>query len=165
MYQLMPATEPLSQGDILDAVPVVSWKVPGLEGVLEKTADKFTVRAVILTQACDLTEKKTVRVLVAVVHLAEDLVQKGILKGTTIRDQLTRHKVFGWYFLPGDTLLAELIVDLHALYSVPREFLDDLAQNGKRICRLVTPYREHLAQHFAATYARIALPELYKSAP
>jgi hypothetical protein len=26
---------------------------------------------------------------------------------------------------------------------------------------LITPYREHLAQHFSVTYSRIGLPEPY----
>lgn len=33
------------------------------------------------------------------------------------------------------------------------------------MCRLATPYREYLAQHFAVTYMRIALPEPYETRP
>ena len=30
-----------------------------------------------------------------------------------------------------------------------------------RVCRLVTPFREHHNQHFGVTYSRIGLPEPY----
>jgi hypothetical protein len=32
---------------------------------------------------------------------------------------------------------------------------------GYRSATIKTPYREHLAQHFAVTFSRIALPEPY----
>ena len=34
---------------------------------------------------------------------------------------------------------------------------------GGRQLRLTSPYREHLAQHFAVTYSRIELPEPYET--
>jgi hypothetical protein len=43
--------------------------------------------------------------------------------------------------------------------------LGQLIRGGKRRCRVVTPYRERLAQHFAVTYMRIALPEPYETQP
>jgi hypothetical protein len=43
--------------------------------------------------------------------------------------------------------------------------LDHLREAGRRICRILTPYREHLAQHFAVTYMRIGLPEPYETEP
>jgi hypothetical protein len=39
--------------------------------------------------------------------------------------------------------------------------LEGLRDRGKHVCRLITPYREHLAQHFSVTYSRIGLPEPY----
>jgi hypothetical protein len=40
-----------------------------------------------------------------------------------------------------------------------------LRVEGKGVCRLTTPYREHLAQHFGITYMRIGLPEPYETQP
>jgi hypothetical protein len=37
----------------------------------------------------------------------------------------------------------------------------DVLDNCPLVCRLATPYREHLAQHFSVTYSRIGLPEPY----
>ena len=89
----------------------------------------------------------------------------GILQPKTIRDQVRAHRVYGWYFLPAGTGVVESIVDLRDLHTMPRALLEQLVQDGKRIARIRTPYREHLAQHFSITYARIGLPEPYPSEP
>lgn len=76
--------------------------------------------------------------------------------------------VFGWYFLPAMENVArwqESLVDLRDVHSVPRVLLAELVRSGKRIARLPSPYREHLAQHFAVTYMRVALPEPYETQP
>ena len=56
------------------------------------------------------------------------------------------------------------LVDLRDLHTVPRTMLEGLRDQGKLVCRLVTPYREHLSQHFSVTYSRIGLPESYGTA-
>ena len=74
----------------------------------------------------------------------------------------------GWYFLPAATVpidLAESIVDLRELHAIERRTLEYLVGAGKRVCRIRTPWREHLAQHFGTTYTRIALPEPYATQP
>jgi len=127
---------------------------------------RWTAPVIVLTQACDLAQAKTVRVLVARVHQAQQLVDQGLLKGATIRDQIRRHQVFGWYFLPAvaaPASLPEAIVDLRDIHSVPRAILQELIARGRRLATLVSPYREHLAQHFAVTYMRVALPEPYET--
>jgi feruloyl esterase len=42
--------------------------------------------------------------------------------------------------------LPESVIDLHDLHTVPRAVLERLIADGKRIGRLLSPYREHLAQ-------------------
>ena len=59
----------------------------------------------------------------AQVHDAQTLVETGVLKGTVIRDQMRRHLVFGWYFLPAATTpvsVPESLIDLRDVHSVPR---------------------------------------------
>src|SRR5690606_28634652 len=121
----------------------------------------FSARVILLTQACDLEGDRLQRVQVAVVHQAADLVVQGKIKAQKLRDQVRRHQVDGWYFLPACDWLPESVVDLFDGHTVPRQFFEQLAANGYRVCRLVTPYREHLAQHFSVTYSRIGLPEPY----
>ena len=122
-------------------------------------------RVVVLTQACDLADARTTRVQVAVVYSTDELVADGTLKAQTIRDQVRRHRVFGWYFLPAGEANPESIIDLHDIHTVPRELLEEGIRQGHRMATISTPFREHLAQHFAATYSRIALPEPYETVP
>jgi hypothetical protein len=55
----------------------------------------------------------------------------------------------------------ESLVDLRDLHTVPRALMEGLRDQGRLVCRLITPYRKHLAQHFSVTYSRIGLPEPY----
>ena len=90
-------------------------------------------------------------------------VDEGLLKAQTVRDQVRRHRVFGWYFLPAEGPLPESIANLREVHTVPRQLLEALAKEGLRITSLTTPFREHLAQHLAVTYSRIALPSEFES--
>lgn len=169
MFFVPPSDSPMTQGDILDECPLVGLNTVETPSDLRTIPVKrWSARVVVLTQACDLAQAKSGRVLVAQVHYAQKLVEQGVLKGSAIRDQLRRHLVFGWYFLPAVTdpvSLPEAIVDLRDVHSVARVVLEQLVADGKRVASLASPYREHLAQHFAVTYMRVALPEPYSTQP
>jgi hypothetical protein len=162
IYRRPVPEEPITQGDILDHCPLVFWPVLAMSQD-ESMPVTTTARVIVLTQACDLAESKTSGVLVAIVFDAQRLVERGVLKSGVIRDQIRRHRVYGWYFLPADAAFHESVVDLRQLHTVPRIMLDRLVGEGSRVCRVTTPYREHMAQHFANTYARIGLPEPYET--
>jgi hypothetical protein len=166
IYATTPPEEPLSQGDILDACPIFGLEAPAGIVDLDASPARWRERVIVLTQACDLAQTKTTKVLVALLHPAELLVERGILKAPAVRDQVRRGMVYGWYFLPAAPAplsLPESIVDLHDLHTVPRSVLERLIADGKRLCRLLPPYREHLAQHFAVTYMRIGLPAPFET--
>jgi hypothetical protein len=165
IYQTLAPQEPLSQGDLLDECPILFWETPDPQGGARPELSTAPVRAVVLTQACDLAQAKATRVLVAVIHNAQQLARQGIVKSTMIRDQIRTHRVYGWYFLPAGGPMAESVVDLRDLHTLERQLLEQLTKEGKRVCRITTPYREHLAQHFATTYSRIGLPEPYETEP
>ncbi len=160
IYQAATPTAPLTQGDLIDNCPLIYWVMNSAGSGGRQSASSLE-RVVVLTQACDLANTKTTRVQVAVVYEAASLVDAGLLKGQMIRDQIRRHRVFGWYFLPQSDLQPEAIVDLHDLHTLPRGLLEDLIADGNRVATIQSPFREHLAQHFAVTYSRIALPEPY----
>lgn len=168
MYEVLSADVPLSQGDIIDGCPVFTLHALPADVDLEASPTRSFIRAVVLTQACDLAQTKTTRVVVAPVHVAADLVEQGVLKAALVRDQVRRGLVYGWYFLPAASAplpFPESIVDLRELHTVSRPILDRLITDGKRLCRIPTPYREHMNQHFTVTYGRIGLPEPYETQP
>ncbi len=169
MFARLSASDPLTQGDVIDDCPLVGLNFATLPLDLnDPPTQGWTARVIVLTQACDLAQTKTELVLVAPVRDAQKLVDEGVLKGTVVRDQMRRHLVFGWYFLPATTtpvVLPESLIDPRDVHSVPRAVLEQLIAGGKRVASLASPYREHLAQHFAVTYMRVALPEPYESKP
>lgn len=168
MYELPPPTEPLTQGDLIDGCPVFGLSAPPSGLDLNAPAARWVERVIVLTQACDLAQGKTSRIVVALVHPAQRLVDRGVIKASVIRDQVRRGLVYGWYFLPAaprPVLLPESVVNLHDLHTIERPILEQLVAAGNRIGRVVTPYREHLAQHFAVTYMRIGLPAPYETEP
>jgi hypothetical protein len=165
IYGVPAPDEPLSQADIVDACPIFGLETAA--GVdLDAAPARWKERVIVLTQACDLAQAKTSKVVVALLHTAQSLVERGALKGPAIRDQVRRGLVFGWYFLPAAPApipLPESIIDLHDLHTIPRAVLEHLIADGKRVCRFLPPYRDHLAQHFAVTYMRIGLPTPYET--
>ncbi len=163
IYERPTTEDSLSQGDMLDECPLLLWELMPTPTGIEPVAATILARTVVLTQACDLALEKATRILVAVVHSARNLVDRGVVSAKTIRDQIRTHRVYGWYFLPKGPAAEESIVDLRNLHTIPRIMLEQLAREGKRVCRIGTPYREHLAQHFSTTYSRIGLPEPYES--
>ena len=166
IYEARSSEAPLGQGDILEECPLVYWMADRQQNDAFQVESASSVeRVVVITQACDLANLKTSKVQIAVVHATAKLVRGGILKAQTIRDQVRRHLVFGWYFLPAGEGHPESIVDLHDVHTLPRELLNEQIRLGHRRSAISTPFREHLAQHFATTYARIALPEPYETLP
>jgi hypothetical protein len=168
IYEAPAIDVPLSQGDIIEGCPLFRQLANAEVVDLDEMPARWLSRVIVLTQACDLAHAKTSKVLVAVVHDAAELVQKGVLKASVVRDQVRRGLVYGWYFLPtapAPINVPESIVDLHDVHTVSRRVLEHLAAQGHRVARFVTPYREHLAQHFTVTYSRIGLPEPFESVP
>ena len=100
IYEAVGIDAPLTQGDIIDACPILTWEPLGADAKRLYEPVEASERVVVLTQACDLTQGKATRVAVCVVQSAEKLVAAGVLKGSVIRDQVRRHRVYGWYFLP-----------------------------------------------------------------
>ena len=136
MFVVPEKDVPLTQGDVLDECPLVSLEGDGpLDDLQSLPIKQWMSRVVVLTQACDLVQMKSNVVLVAQIIEAQALVDRGVLKGVTIRDQVRRHQVFGWYFLPAATApvpLPESIVDLRDIHSVPRVVLEELIARQTR---------------------------------
>lgn len=159
MYYQVSADTPLQQGEIIDGCPILSWSFIDDQWIATESLE----RVIVITQACDIANEKTTRLQVALVHSASKLVSNGILKAKAITDQVRRHRVYGWYFLPDGDNFPESIVDLRDLHTIPKNLLLELASRDNRIIAISSPYREHLAQHFAVTYSRIGLPEPYET--
>ena len=165
IYTLPDAGEPIDQGDLIDACPVALITHYQVGRVEQSRYAVDLHRVIVLTQTCDLAQGKTNFAVAASVYDAQAMIDEGLVKASDVKGPIRAGRTFGLYFLPasGDASLGEMIVDLHRLNTIRVEFLDALRLAGKRRLRLLTPYREHLAKHFADTYSRIGLPQPYET--
>lgn len=180
-YERVAPDSGLLQGDFILDCPLLDWNAerPLLEGqseteVLTQTFQIIKRDVVVMTQACDLEQRKVDSVVVCpIVTLSEfknswsellrsknqNFTEKGWRACCSdIRDG------FLWNYAmlncgKADELETEhRIVDFHDIYTLPVEFLEGLAfQRGARL-RLRPPYREHLSQAFARYFMRVGLP-------
>ncbi len=167
IYGHILPSDAIDQGDIIEECPLTFVHRYDLDDLDQNEIEFVPTRVLVLTQTCDLANQKTSMVTVAVVHDAQSLVDQNVLKPADIRGAIRAGRVFGWYFLPAiDGFgLPEMIVDLRQLHTVRLDILNELCRRGQRRARLLSPYREHLAKHFADTYSRIGLPEPYDTQP
>lgn len=165
IYRLPVPEDPLDQGDIIDACPILELTQYDLEGRKPLATDYALYRVLVLTQTCDLANAKSRLVTAAVVLEAQSLIDRQMLKAADVRGPIRAGRVYGWYFLPKHTDLGlpEMIVDMRQLQSVRADLLTALCQGGQRRARVQPLYREHLAKHFADTYSRIGLPQPYET--
>jgi hypothetical protein len=165
IYTLPQPEDSIDQGDIIDGCPLVFVSRYDLDDVDQPEIECVPSRVVVLTQACDLSNRKVSSVTVAILYEAQFLVDQKLLKRDDIRGPIRAGRVFGWYFLPQSESLGlpEVIVDLRNLHTTRLDVLSELCLRGRRRARLLSPYREHLAKHFADTFSRIGLPEPYET--
>jgi hypothetical protein len=163
--------DPVDQGDIIDGCPLHHLASFDVADLLAQRAPGSVVcaysRVVVLTQTCDLAQKKSAVILVAAIRIATEMVRQGVLKAADVQGPIRGGRVFGWYYLPTFEYggFPESLVDLRQIHTVPRDLLTALCLHGKRCARIRPLYREHLARHFAETYARIGLPGPYETQP
>ena len=164
MSYLTPPTSDVEQGDVIDVIddcPILQLAADATLATAGAGVQVLAQRVVVLTQTCDIAQDKSAHLVVAVVHPAAELVAAGVFRDDAVRGQVRNGRTFGWYYLPAydPAGIPESLVNLRDLHTVPMKVIGELVAASKRPARLAVPYREHLAQHFAMSYMRIALPE------
>lgn len=143
MYDCIAPDRPLEQGDIIDDVSLFSLPDDlALTTNLKKESLHWLARVIVIAQSCDLVQGKGRRIVVAPVYVAREFIDKGLIRESVVRDQIRR----------GLVQLSESLIDFRDLHTGPVTLLMRLVADGKRVCRVVTHYREHLAQHFGVTF-------------
>jgi hypothetical protein len=157
-YKIVESPEQLEQGDIIFNCPIVQLKF--IDENLK--AFKGIANVIILSQSCDLENKKVENVLVCRVYEKKEF-SKLKTDFTKSRQEQLRKGLFVKYrelekCNLDPFLLDNLIVDFQETHSLPIDFIIQIVQSTPKRIRLLPPYREHLAQAFAFFYMRIALP-------
>lgn len=182
-YDLADANAPLTQGDLIFDCPVLNWRAGTLslqEGareseVLENAIDAISVDVVVMTQACDLEQRKVENVtLCPHVSLNEHQsawsseMQKAGQNPTQKAwrahcDDICKGFIYNYTMLNrckiGESSIGVRIVYFHEVFTLPRSFLESLlVSRGQPRFRLLAPYKEHLSQAFARFFMRVGLP-------
>lgn len=186
IYAASSLDEPLRQGEILSDVVQLRLDVsqlltfPGEQDAL-KIVRVMHPLAVVISQDCDLDwdykwrldskgGKEVPSVLLCEVMEAQQLphVDTGIWKRIRINKE-ERYQFLEKVQNECDVLqlgLPEMAVDFKRCFSVPTaELYLQLRTQGKRRCRLISPYLEHFSQRVFCFLARIGLPEDHRSEP
>ena len=160
-YGVVKEDAPLLQGDFITSCPIVIPLEPLISAQLPADVREYDV--VILSQSCDLVQKKLEFVLLSPIWSLNELGERNAwFQGKEGKEALRKGNVQGYHLLNRCDLKGfesgHLVVDFRTIYSVPLDFLFSFAEaNGERL-RLLPPYREHLAQAFARFIMRVGLP-------
>jgi hypothetical protein len=160
-----PDNPSLLQGDILDNCPVVVPELAGIELTAETKEVPSQIRfidAIVVTQSCDLEQRKVESVLLCPTLPVEKLQENETYKKSTIKQGLRDGLLVGYHLMnkcviPGfeRDLFA---VDFRYVYVMPFDYMTEyVARHGERL-RLLPPYVEHLSQGFARHFMRVGLP-------
>lgn len=181
-YDIVDASVPVTQGDIIFDCPLISWQPSPIElqgeqlaEVLKDTVISTLADVVVLTQACDLEQHKVDHIILCPHHTLGEYQMlweeemRSRKQNITTRSWKSHCKDICDGFIWNLTMLNNFemnehtidirIVDFHYVYTVPRIFLESLlAQRNKKRFRLLPPYREHISQAFARFFMRVGLP-------
>jgi hypothetical protein len=159
-YEVVSGEDDLMQGDFIKDCPVV---IPPSE-----ISDDIEVRiinydVVIMSQSCDLVQRKLDLVLVCPFWPLNEFEKRSdFFKSKKGKEVLRQGNVPGYHLLNEckiDGFETEyLVVDFRSVYSVPFDFIVELAKKRDKRLRLLPPYREHLSQAFARFFMRVGLP-------
>jgi hypothetical protein len=184
----VPSDAPLTQGDLVDSCPVLVFdEVPNIGDprtaeVLLEELDKAhgvqMVRAIVMTQACDLEQRNVRNVILCPIYNLDEYrgyweekkKQAGKSSSKSHWDSQTKQirdgNVWNLTMLQkwdasgsGALSIPHQVVDFHEVFSLPLDFLIAwLRSKNESRLQLRPPYREHLSQAFARFFMRVGLP-------
>ena len=162
-YTIVDNKDELLQGDIVNSCPIVNPTIDLEDGTVENINTNVNVYdVVIMSQSCDLVNKKIDLVLVCPIYNLADVEESdSSLKNKKIKEQIRQGNVPGYHLLnkSKDVGLDDyLLVDFRNIYGVPFNFIKELVKKREKRLRLLPPYREHLSQSFARFFMRVGLP-------
>jgi hypothetical protein len=152
----------LRQGDFLMNCPVPVFSEIPQEDLSLDVQIGFS-NLIIVTQSCDLENKKAELVALCPIYALAEFEQtnpKAAQKG--FWEQVRKAKIEGLHLLSPFENPANnrecLVVDFREIYSLPFAFLTKHAESLESRRRLRSPYLEHFSQAFARFFMRVGLP-------
>ena len=155
-YEII-AGQSLEQGDILEdfAVPQVSpdgqFSIPRIYNLIA------------MTQSCDIPDPELRHIIFCPVWTREELESvDSTLLGAGKIGHLAQYRVIGFYPIERCGLVGYerpwRVVQFYRIIEVRKEAVMDYLANDSSHLRLLSPYKEHMSQHFARFFMRVSLP-------
>jgi hypothetical protein len=185
-YDEVVSATPLTQGDIVEDCPVLTFRAdtwnppPGrtLVDALTAAGGYARVRAVVMTQACDLDQRKVRDAVLCPLDSIDSFraewdaarstqgQEHGNKAWRSKFEELRQGRIWSQALLErhadvaGATKMPQQVVQFSKVYSLPVDFLQSwvITEAAPRV-RLLPPYREHLSQAFARFFMRVGLPQ------
>lgn len=168
-YELIESSNEITQGDILKNCPVpILSSVENLQTGESIDAKIEVIDGIILTQACDIENKKVDNIVLCSITSKEEFEKTRLDSGfgrsriksdinSIIAGRQNAYHIIN-NFKSDDFSQDYYIINFKDIFSIPVELAQKIAsENGKRL-RLCPPYREHLSQAFARYFMRVGLP-------
>lgn len=169
-YQIVSGAD-FTQGDILIDCPILTpdasaelLRAASGENGLSLNIPVRKANLVVMTQACDIEHEKVESIVLCPVWPLEafssDAQGAPHLKSEKAREELRKGNYPPFHLLNSDDdLKFELqVVDFRELYTLPTAVVALVAEKAVDRARLLSPYREQLAQSFARYFMRVGLP-------
>ena len=168
-YEVIDTVNDITQGDIIKECPVaiLSDYIGEEENQIIK-AEVSIINGIILTQACDIANKKVENIILCAITSKGDFEEQqrklGLGEGkiksrieSIRKGQQNAYHIINNY-ITDDFSQDYYIINFKDIFSIPIDLAQKIAlKNGKRL-RLCPPYREHLSQAFARYFMRVGLP-------
>jgi hypothetical protein len=168
-YEIIQNHGDITQGDIIKdcyiPMPNEQFYFSLLKG--DKTVsgpiNVSNTDVIILSQACDIDHAQIDSIIVCPIWPLFNLVSRSeYYKSKVGKENLRQGKEPAYHLLnehnSGSYKMPLSIVDFHRIYSLPKDFITNIANQNCPRLRLLPPYREHLSQAFARYFMRVGLP-------
>jgi hypothetical protein len=157
------AGEHLAQGDYLPDCPVPVFPVDYGKTEGDSSVGVRHVDLIVVTQSCDLENKKVTLVAMCPIWTIEQLKKVDEKFGKADRlEEIRKGKFEALHMLSSTETAANnwdvRIVDFREIHSLPVQFLGSHARKLEMRWRLRSPYLEHFSQAFARFFMRVGLP-------
>lgn len=154
-----------NQGDVVENCQVVHLDsdkyLKMLKNAVGNDFDTFTINGIVISQTCDIVQNKLELLLLCPIYPLMAFIKNQKEPKNYSTEQLRQGNFPAFHLLNtidnGRLTKDYYVVDFREVYSIPFSVLKVVTEKYNRT-RLLSPYREHLSQRFAAYFMRVGLP-------
>ena len=156
-YEAITGYSTLQQGDILEDFTVYELSPDG------HSSAPVLYDLMLMTQSCDINDPSLSHLVFCPIWTRAQIEAKDATFFASGKiTYLAKYRMIGWYPIEKCEISGLerpwRVVQFQRIITVARESTDQYLKEAKPRLRLLTPYREHMSQHFARFFMRVGLP-------